>query len=290
MITLLIAVFVASLLGSFHCVCMCGPIAIWTNGGQSQKTRTEIAKRMVGYHLGRLFTYLVLGTVAGLIGQSIGLIGQGAGIQSAAARLAGGLLIVMGAWRLASMWAAKTRSTGNSATGTQVAPWTAWGQRITGRIAKTIAMTRPKLMSLPLTLRSIALGAITVLLPCGWLYLFVLFAAGSGSVLSALGVMTAFWLGTIPSLMALVMGALRLQTASRQTLPRLMPFIGAVVLILFGIHTATGRASADFKQWEERVRATLTSDANTAATHETFETNKLDEILEQPLPCCQHVK
>jgi sulfite exporter TauE/SafE len=50
--------------------------------------------------------------------------------------------------------------------------------------------------------RALLLGLATTLVPCGWLYAFVATAAGTGGVTTALGVMLAFWLGTLPALLA----------------------------------------------------------------------------------------
>lgn len=277
MSTLLLAVFTASLLGSFHCACMCGPIAIWSSGvtaperSKSVSDRINLIKRMGGYHVGRLLTYVILGAIAGFAGKAIGLIGDGAGIQSASARLAGGLMIWIGIWQLRSLWKKNA------------APSLGVLNQLSTQIAKTVAKVRPHLAKLPITARSIGIGAVTVLLPCGWLYLFVLFAAGSGSVSSAIGVMAAFWLGTIPSLVAMVSGSLQLNNASRQALPRFMPAIGAMVLILFGAHTATGRASADLRQLETRIGGVI-ADPNQSRT------DVIQTIQSQPLPCCQDAK
>ena len=56
-----IAVFVASILGSTHCVTMCGPIAITVNNSSGY---------MSLYHIGRLIGYLTLGILAGFIGEA----------------------------------------------------------------------------------------------------------------------------------------------------------------------------------------------------------------------------
>ncbi len=275
MLTLLVTVFVASLLGSFHCVCMCGPIAIWSSGSGTNATchRSEIAKRILGYHVGRLLTYLLLGSIAGMAGKTLGLLGESVGLQSTAARLAGTTLVGLGVWRLYRLVFVAPKSTSNVVS-------LSWTKRTTNQIAWMIAQCRPHLAKLPTLPRSIGVGAVTVLLPCGWLYLFVLFAAGSGSVLSAIGVMTAFWLGTVPALVALVAGTLRLQMTSGHWLPRLMPTLGALALIGFGLHTAAGRASADMQQWERRVLRMI---ANSDTTRPMIE-----QLQEQPLPCCQH--
>ncbi|MGB3364863.1 MAG: sulfite exporter TauE/SafE family protein, partial [Thermodesulfobacteriota bacterium] len=56
-----LAVFVASILGSTHCVTMCGPIAITVNNSSGY---------MSLYHVGRLISYLILGALAGLLGEA----------------------------------------------------------------------------------------------------------------------------------------------------------------------------------------------------------------------------
>jgi uncharacterized protein len=45
------------------------------------------------------------------------------------------------------------------------------------------------------------LGLGASFLPCGWLYSFVVMAAGSASVLGGGIIMLAFWLGTVPALL-----------------------------------------------------------------------------------------
>ena len=64
-----------------------------------------------------------------------------------------------------------------------------------------------------------ATGLLTALLPCGWLYLFALFAAGTGSWLSGSVVMIAFWLGSVPALVAVVMSTKLLTGRLRQFVP-----------------------------------------------------------------------
>ena len=87
MLTLAGAIFLASLLGSMHCVGMCGPLALWATGGG--RSRTSV----VAYHLGRLTTYLSAGLAAGVLGTALTIGGNAAGLQSLAATLAGGLLV-----------------------------------------------------------------------------------------------------------------------------------------------------------------------------------------------------
>ena len=271
MVTLLVAVTVASLLGSFHCACMCGPIAIWSSGAGTQQPLQGRFFKIIGYHVGRLLTYLTLGALAGLAGTAVGSMGNSAGIQSAAARVAGLTMIGMGLWRVMQLWQGTRQAAVNHfAT-----------NRLSQRIAGLVASMRPAISKLPVSLRSVGIGATTVLLPCGWLYLFVLFAGGSGSVFASVSIMAAFWLGTIPSLVALVSGTFHLTNVTRKSIPHLVPGIGAVLLILFGAHTASGRASADLRKLEQRMSQTFVNPTN---QHDVV----LEKMRAQPLPCCQH--
>jgi sulfite exporter TauE/SafE len=267
------AIFVASLLGSFHCVCMCGPIAIWSGRASDSSRATTMLSRVAGYHLGRLLTYLVLGALAGVVGGLFGRIGEAAGVQSAAAKLVGILMVLVGAQRLVRLWR------GPSA----VLSAPQFVGRLSSWIAKSVASLRPRIAKLPIAIRSASIGAVTVLLPCGWLYLFVLLAAGSGSVQSSMLLMLAFWLGTLPALSALVAGALRFDAISGRSMPRLMPTVGAAVLILFGLHTATGRANADLQTLETRLASFQADEPESLLV-------PLESLVREPLPCCHDVK
>lgn len=172
MLTLLTAVAAASLLGSLHCVGMCGPFALWaTAGGRNRRT-------ISGYHLGRLTTYLSAGLAAGVVGTAISIGGQLAGFQMLAAKIAGVLLIFWGISKLLmQMESVSKRMT-----------------RFSGpaRVSALIASARPLIASRGDFGRGYLGGLLTTWLPCGWLYLFVLLAAGTGDVMLAVATMTAF--------------------------------------------------------------------------------------------------
>ena len=61
------------LLGSFHCVGMCGPIAFMlpVDRSNSFKKITQIFT----YHAGRILAYALIGLVFGLVGKSLYLFG-----------------------------------------------------------------------------------------------------------------------------------------------------------------------------------------------------------------------
>ncbi len=222
MFALGMAVVVASLLGSLHCVGMCGPLAIWaTSEGTKPVT-------LVSYHLGRLTTYLSAGLMAGLLGSALTIGGDFAGLQSLAAMIAGGFLVLLGVIRMAQ-YAAHLSSPSRSDFPNHL-------ELPGGCIMPNRCSLRADHLG-----RSYLAGLLTTWLPCGWLYLFVLIAAGTGSVISAIAVMLAFWIGTLPALTGLVLGAGSLMKRSTTV----MPIAASLLLIATGLYTATGRASAD---------------------------------------------
>ena len=65
----LTGVLVASIVGSVHCIAMCGPL-VGLHGG------AKTLRLSLVHSLGRLTTYVVLGAVAGLIGSAVDLAGR----------------------------------------------------------------------------------------------------------------------------------------------------------------------------------------------------------------------
>lgn len=240
MTSLLLAVVSASLLGSLHCAGMCGPFALYA---ATHNDRVH-SGRLATYHLGRLMTYLILGLIVGATGQLVDSSGQAIGLPPLAAQLAGAALILLA---IAKLWPRKAS--------TEVTP---------GMIARMIAKTRPTIARLPGAIRPGAIGAVTVLLPCGWLYAFGIVAAGSGGIVPAMLVMSAFWVGTLPWLSGLTLLAKPLALK-----PQLGRVITAALLAAAGLYTMTGRATADFRPLIQHANASHTGETLKTVTAET---------------------
>lgn len=253
---LVTAIVTASVLGSMHCVGMCGPLAIWASGGGDQVGRRTLMASTGLYHLGRLATYALAGGVAGLIGSVIDLGGNTLGIQLAAARIVGAIMIAMGLFKLVSVWRGPTGG--------------AVGITPPSQIGKILVRIRPYIFSLPIPGRAFATGLLTTLLPCGWLYLFALIAAGTGSPLRGMVVMSAFWLGSVPALVALVAGVRVLS----MRFAKLVPAMAALLLIFAGCFTASGRGFAGFESLD-----TLQSGGTSL--------EQVEQVDDKVLPCCQ---
>ncbi|QDT09555.1 sulfite exporter TauE/SafE family protein [Planctomycetes bacterium K23_9] len=255
---LISAVATASLLGSMHCVGMCGPLAIWASGAGDSAQKRTVAVATLLYHVGRLITYLIAGLIAGFIGSAVEIGGEWLGYQVMAARVVGGIMIVVGLVRLYQLVGPASQKTKT------VKPSTIGG---------LLVKARPFLFRLPIPARGLFTGMLTTLLPCGWLYLFALIAAGTGSLLMGPVVMFAFWIGTVPALTGLIAGTRLLS----QPLGLLVPTAAAVLLIVGGGFTASGRGFAGLTSLE----SLSPSGSDTAAL-----VQQATSAGDQPLPCC----
>ena len=64
---------ILGLLGSFHCIGMCGPIAFMLPVDRSNSVKK--ISQIGSYHLGRLFAYSLIGLFFGLVGKSLYIFG-----------------------------------------------------------------------------------------------------------------------------------------------------------------------------------------------------------------------
>jgi len=294
MIAFAAAILVTSLLGSMHCVGMCGPMALWASGvAAPHVTRRETMQRLLGYHTGRLITFAFAGIAAGLIGGLMTAGGDWLGWQQTAARIAGSVMVGLGVWKLLHCLRPVAPPDDSSVNFVERPPSPTLGQRFSFWVSGQIAGLRPFIARMPQNLRAIAIGVVTTWLPCGWLYLFVLVAAATANVGAALVVMTAFWIGTLPALTALVAGTVGVSPRFRPA----MPFLVAGVLIITGIYTASGRAATDLMPLGEAARRYAADEANAAdaiasdAPSDSFAHQGWMRILtglsSEPLPCCE---
>jgi sulfite exporter TauE/SafE len=217
---LVLSVLGASLLGSPHCAAMCGGFVCFFSG-QTGARPTAITHAV--YHAGRLVAYALLGLAAGMAGAGFDLAGRLAGFQRPAAVAAGILLILWGGAGLAA-----AGGVGRMAT---AAP--AGFRRLLTRVIAALADKPP-------VVRALAIGLLTALLPCGWLYVFVATAAGTGSAPAGALVMAAFWAGTVPVLAGL--GALAQRAAG--PLRARIPVLTAAALVVLGLLTVAGKFQA----------------------------------------------
>ena len=224
MTALVLGVLGASLLGSAHCAGMCGGfVAFYATGAGARRAGAHAA-----YHGGRWLSYVVLGVLAGALGAGLDRGFAATGWAASARILAGAFITAWGAAKLLRVLAPRL--------------WTrvdAHAPRFGRSLGGVVAAVLGRFAYSPPALRALALGLLTTLLPCGWLYAFVATAAGTGSPAHGALVMTAFWVGTLP--MMALLGVLARTAAG--PFARRLPLLSACLLVAIGLFTLAGRVS-----------------------------------------------
>ena len=215
-------IFISGVLGSAHCIGMCGAISATMNLGTS--TLTGALGRQLLWSSGRIFTYCFLGMVAGFAGlrvtESDFLKSQSRvmTVQAVFAIVAGLLLIFQG--MLAAGWLSrKSASHGTCVTASVFGKFLKGGSRTGVFIA----------------------GIMTGFLPCGLVCSFLALAAASTSLWKGPLVMAVFGLGTIP---VMLMTGAGLTLASLTLRHRLMKMAAVCVLITGTLTVGRGIAFA----------------------------------------------
>lgn len=228
MIAMVGAILVASLLGSMHCVGMCGAFVALAVG-ESRGWRAAAA-----YHGGRLVSYILLGAIAGAAGTLMNVAGAMAGIRPIAAIFAGATMVVFGVICLLRIW------------GVRIAH-----MRLPASWSRIVSQISMKAMNRPLVVRAGMIGLATTLLPCGWLYAFAVTAAGTASPLQGAVVMAFFWLGTVPALVIVGTGIRGLLGPIGKRAPALT----SLLLVIVGLYTLVGRSMLDPMAIAQRVQS-----------------------------------
>jgi sulfite exporter TauE/SafE len=187
---LLGAAFITGLLGSAHCLGMCGGISgLFAVNATSASLRRDLPMAIT-YNAGRVLSYAVLGATVALVGQTIvGAIPR----LTAPVRLLSGLLIVLVGLQVAFNWRA-------------LAPIEKAGAGLWRRVAPAARGLLP-VTSAP---RALGLGLLWGWLPCGLVYSVLLLAATSANAITGGLVMLAFGLGTMPAMIATGLSASKL--------------------------------------------------------------------------------
>lgn len=217
--TLVVSVLVASLLGSVHCAAMCGAFTcLYSAPGHAARPASHVA-----YNSGRLLSYVTLGALAGTLGARVDIVGEAAGFARPAATLAGILMIGWAAGVFASELGVRPPLT--------LAP--EWAKKMLGR---ALIASRDRSAAT----RALLVGLLTTLLPCGWLYTFVVVAASTATPARGALVMLGFWAGTVPMLVLVGAGAARMLGP----FGRRMPLVSAAVVLMLGALSVAGKLRA----------------------------------------------
>lgn len=212
-------IFLGGLLGSAHCVGMCGGFALLV-GAPAPRWSTNLV-RQLAFSAGRVFTYTSCGALLGFAGLRLAEdLPAVINLQAMLAIVAGVLLVAQGLWSAGVRPAALRPSTWLARR--QLAPFSTagfagsalhFGCGGAGMLGSLLRASR---------LRDVFLSGLFVgFMPCGLVYAYLALATSTGNLAYGAATMTAFGLGTMPLMILTGSGASVVSLATRQRLLRL---------------------------------------------------------------------
>lgn len=206
---MLLSALVFGILGSFHCIGMCGPIAFMLPLSRDNSTKRFI--QIALYHSGRLFSYSLIGLAFGIIGKSLNLFG----IQQQISIAIGLIMILLVIF--------PSEKLGKFSFSRPV-------YKVVGRIKSSLGAQLKK--KTPDTFLTI--GFLNGFLPCGLVYMAVLGAIATGSIAYGSLYMFLFGLGTVPLMTGAVYFSKFLTTGKiRRNVRRVIPILVLLIGVLF---------------------------------------------------------
>ena len=200
--------FILGLLGSFHCIGMCGPIAFMLPVDRSN-TFKKFSQTLI-YHFGRLLAYAMIGLVFGLVGKSLYLFG----FQQQLSIVIGIVMIVIvlipqNIFQRYNFSKPIYRVVNNLKT--------KMGQAFKKKTADTF----------------LTIGFLNGFLPCGLVYMAVFGALASNSALKGSLYMILFGLGTVPMMtLAIYLGKF-INSKVKQRIQKAIPIMVVIIGVLF---------------------------------------------------------
>jgi sulfite exporter TauE/SafE len=206
--------FFMGLLGSVHCIGMCGPLVMALP--ISHKSNWEKFTSIFLYHSGKILSYAILGVLFGLFGSQFPVFGLQRNIS-----------VVIGVTMLlyvAYVFILKPNHI-------HLGPFS--------NMYNVIVIMLSKLFKSKYIASFILIGMLNGLLPCGMIYLALSSSLATQNILHGGMLMAFFGLGTVPALMMVAIGGQYMGFTFRRKLQKILPvfiFGMGVLLILRGLN------------------------------------------------------
>ena len=238
MTTFLITGFILGLTSNFHCIGMCGPIALAIP--LNRKNNRTIFFGAIQYNFGRIISYALLGAIVGMIGISIHTFGilQWLSILS-------GLFLIGYAWRKYL-----------SALFSQHLPALPIQKHLNSALGKAIRSKHPMKLSI--------LGILNGFLPCGMVYAALLNALLTGEIIGSTLAMIFFGVGTLPAMIGVIYMANKVTPKLRTKFNKVVPYLISIVgllIVLRGLNLGIPFISPVIKIEQTKADTPNTSDA-----------------------------
>lgn len=200
--------FIIGFFGSFHCVGMCGPIALALPIGKGSNTQLVVSRIL--YNLGRVVTYAFFGAIFGLFGKGIAV----AGLQQYASITLGVFILLY--YLLPSKYKGKLSVT---------KPYLLVSGFVKKSFKKLTQNGSPQSLFL--------FGIVNGFLPCGFVYVALAGAITTGDFISGAAFMALFGLGTTPIMLATSLVGKFVTGNVRSRMNKLIPVFAVILAIIF---------------------------------------------------------
>ena len=204
----ILTAFFVGLFGSFHCIGMCGPIAIALPVPNSNNL-SFVTGRLL-YNLGRVATYSFLGAVFGLLGSRLVI----SGFQQSVSIVLGIAIVI--AVLIPPMFKAKITQ-----------------HRYIQKITLPLKSGISDLFKRGTFSAMFLIGILNGFLPCGLVYVALAGAIASGDAISGSAVMILFGLGTVPTMFAATIFGKFINLNVRRKISKAVPIFALVIGLLF---------------------------------------------------------
>ena len=205
---MLLSALIFGLLGSFHCIGMCGPIAFMLPVDRSNNFKK--ISQITLYHIGRIFTYSLIGLLFGLLGKSFNLFG----FQQQLSIIVGVFMIVM------VLIPYKTFNKYNFSK-----PLFQLISKVKTALGKELKKKSPDTF--------LTIGFLNGFLPCGLVYMALFGALASGDALQGSLYMALFGMGTIPLMTTAIYFGNFLTAKVRQYIRKAIPVVVVIIGLMF---------------------------------------------------------
>jgi sulfite exporter TauE/SafE len=205
---MLLTAIVFGLLGSFHCIGMCGPIAFMLPVDRNNQTKRVL--QIFVYHLGRMITYGILGLLFGLLGKGFNFFG----FQQYLSIIIGVIMILL---------VVLPSKTVNKFSITK--PIYKLLSGVKNRLGKELKKKRVDTF--------FTIGFLNGFLPCGLVYMAIFASIATANAISGSLYMMLFGLGTIPLMTAFVYLGNFTTGLVRKRIQQFIPVAVVAIAVLF---------------------------------------------------------
>ncbi len=205
---MILSALLLGLMGSLHCVGMCGPIAFMLP--VDRESNLKKFTQIFIYHFGRLLAYSIMGLLFGLLGKSL----QVFGLQQKLSIIIGVVMI------LVILIPYKTFHKYNFST-----PIYKVISKVKSQLGKELQKKTPDTF--------LTIGFLNGFLPCGLVYMAIFGAIAMANIWEGSLYMALFGIGTIPLMTTTIYFSNLLKGVTKQKVQKLIPTFVIIIGVLF---------------------------------------------------------